>query len=82
MWYGKSKEHPFDYDFQLLELPEPMKFDDNVQSIKVAHIEDMVIGKVISVTGWGNTEENVSSQSVLLRFFKDLKRSKIKRTYY
>lgn len=64
MWYGKSKEHPFDYDFQLLELPEPIKFDDNVQPIKVAHIEDMVIGKVVSVTGWGNTEENVSSHFI------------------
>ncbi|XP_026317193.1 trypsin 5G1-like [Hyposmocoma kahamanoa] len=65
MWFGKSKEHPFDYDFQLLELPEPIKFDDNVQPIKVAHVEDMVIGKVISVTGWGNTEENGPYSTVL-----------------
>lgn len=60
MWSAKKKDHPFDYDFQLLELSEPLKFDENIQSIKIAHIEDMVIGKVITVTGWGNTEENVS----------------------
>ncbi|CAG9796180.1 unnamed protein product [Diatraea saccharalis] len=59
-WAAKNKEHPFDYDFQLLELREPLKFDENVQPIKIAHIQDMVIGKVITVTGWGNTEENVS----------------------
>lgn len=60
LWGAKKKEHPFDYDFQLLELSEPLKFDENVQAIKIAHIEDMIIGKVITVTGWGNTEENVS----------------------
>lgn len=60
MWSARNKDHPFDYDFQLLELADPLKFDDNIQAIKVAHIEDMVIGKVITVTGWGNTKENVS----------------------
>lgn len=60
MWSAKKKEHPFDFDFQLLELSEPLKFDENIQPIQIAHIEDMVIGKVITVTGWGNTEENVS----------------------
>ncbi|XP_037294455.1 trypsin 5G1-like, partial [Manduca sexta] len=65
LWSVKNKEHPFDYDFQLLELAEPLKFDDNVQPIKVAHIEDMVIGKVITVTGWGNTEENGPYSNVL-----------------
>ncbi|XP_052745380.1 trypsin-1-like [Bicyclus anynana] len=58
MWSASAKEHPFDFDFQLLELEEPLKFGDNVQPVKVAHIEDMVIGKVVSVTGWGNTQEN------------------------
>lgn len=67
MWAAKKKDHPFDYDFQLLELSEPLKFDENIQPIKLAHIEDMVIGKVITVTGWGNTEENVSSNSYFLK---------------
>ncbi|XP_068624740.1 trypsin-1-like [Battus philenor] len=58
MWLAKIKDHPFDYDFQLLELAEPLRFDDHVQPIKIAHIGDMVIGKIITVTGWGNTEEN------------------------
>ncbi|CAF4923967.1 unnamed protein product [Pieris macdunnoughi] len=65
LWGAKSKEHPFDFDFQLLELSEPLKFDENVQPIKVAHIEDMVIGKVVTVTGWGNTEENGPYSNVL-----------------
>lgn len=56
----KKKDHPFDYDFQVLELSEALKFDENIQPIKLAHIEDMVIGKVVTVTGWGNTDENVS----------------------
>lgn len=63
MWSAKNKEHPFDFDFQLLELAEPLKFDDNIQPIKLAHIEDMVIGKIVTVTGWGNTEENVSTNN-------------------
>lgn len=66
MWSAKKKDHPFDYDFQLLELAEPLKFDENIQPIKIAHIEDMVIGKVITVTGWGNTEENVSKRMKLV----------------
>ncbi|KAJ8707371.1 hypothetical protein PYW08_010623 [Mythimna loreyi] len=65
MWTAKKKDHPFDYDFQLLELSEPLKFDENIQPIKIAHIEDMVIGKVITVTGWGNTEENGPYSNVL-----------------
>ncbi|XP_026734111.1 trypsin 5G1-like isoform X2 [Trichoplusia ni] len=65
MWAAKKKDHPFDYDFQLLELSEPLKFDENIQPIKLAHIEDMVIGKVITVTGWGNTEENGPYSNVL-----------------
>lgn len=65
MWSAKKKDHPFDYDFQLLELAEPLKFDENIQPIKIAHIEDMVIGKVITVTGWGNTEENGPYSNVL-----------------
>jgi hypothetical protein len=60
LWSAKNKEHPFDYDFQLLELKEALKYDENCQPVKIAHIEDMVIGKVVTVTGWGNTEENVS----------------------
>ncbi|CAK1546662.1 unnamed protein product [Leptosia nina] len=67
MWSpkAKSKEHPFDFDFQLIELAEALKFDDNVQPIKIAHIEDMTIGKVVTVTGWGNTEENGPYSNVL-----------------
>lgn len=60
MWGASEKEHPFDFDFQLLKLKEPIKFNYNIQPIKLAHIEDMVIGKVITVTGWGNTVENAS----------------------
>ncbi|XP_049881944.1 trypsin-1-like [Pectinophora gossypiella] len=65
LWFAKTKEHPFDFDFQVLELMENLKFDDNIQPIKVANIEDMVIGKVITVTGWGNTEENGPYSNVL-----------------
>ncbi|CAH2060614.1 unnamed protein product, partial [Iphiclides podalirius] len=64
-WPAKDKEHPFDFDFQLLRLNEPLKFDEHVQPVKLARIEDMVIGKVISVTGWGNTEENGPYSPVL-----------------
>ncbi|XP_028158544.1 trypsin-1-like [Ostrinia furnacalis] len=64
-WSASNKEHPFDYDFQLLELKEPLKFDENIQPVKIAHIEDMVIGKVVTVTGWGNTEENGPYSNVL-----------------
>ncbi|CAH2099080.1 unnamed protein product [Euphydryas editha] len=64
-WSAKNKDHPFDYDFQLLELAEPLKFNENVQPVKVAHIEDMVIGKIVTVTGWGNTEENGPYSHVL-----------------
>ena len=60
LWSSKNKEHPFDYDFQLLELAEVLRFDENIQPVKIAHLEDMTIGKVVTVTGWGNTEENVS----------------------
>ncbi|CAK1595402.1 unnamed protein product [Parnassius mnemosyne] len=65
MWSAEKKDHPFDYDFQLLELETPLKFNDHVQPVKIAHIEDMVVGKVISVTGWGNTEENGPYSDVL-----------------
>ncbi|XP_013201030.1 trypsin-1-like [Amyelois transitella] len=65
MWGASNKDHPFDYDFQLLELNENLKFDSNVQPVKIAHIEDMTIGKVVTVTGWGNTEENGPYSNVL-----------------
>ncbi|CAH2237357.1 jg12071 [Pararge aegeria aegeria] len=65
MWGAKAKEHPFDYDFQLLELAEPLKFNENVQPVELAHIEDMLIGKIVTVTGWGNTEENGPYSNVL-----------------
>ncbi|CAG5037531.1 unnamed protein product [Parnassius apollo] len=64
-WSAVKKVHPFDYDFQLLELEGPLIFNDNVQPIKIAHIEDMVVGTVVSVTGWGNTEENGPYSHVL-----------------
>lgn len=60
LWSAKNKDHPFDYDYQLLELDEPLKYDENIQPIKIGRIEDMVVGKLVAVTGWGNTEENVS----------------------
>ncbi|XP_053619148.1 trypsin-2-like [Plodia interpunctella] len=65
MWGAANKEHPFDYDFQLLELEENLKLDNNVQPVKIGHIEDMTIGKVVTVTGWGNTEENGPYSNVL-----------------
>lgn len=58
-WPASKKEHPFDFDFQLLELVDRLPLGDTIQPIKIAHLEDMVIGKVVTVTGWGNTEENV-----------------------
>ncbi|KOB79400.1 Uncharacterized protein OBRU01_00385, partial [Operophtera brumata] len=64
-WSAKNKDHPFDFDFQLLETEEDLNFDENIQSIKIARIEDMVIDKVITVTGWGNTKENGPYSSVL-----------------
>ncbi|KAL4712535.1 hypothetical protein ACJJTC_007551 [Scirpophaga incertulas] len=65
MWTSDDKKHPFDYDFQLLKLEESLKLDENIQAIKLAHIEDMTIGKVVTVTGWGNTDENGPYSSVL-----------------
>uniref|UniRef100_D9HQ62 Vitamin K-dependent protein C n=1 Tax=Heliconius melpomene TaxID=34740 RepID=D9HQ62_HELME len=65
MWSSKNKEHPFDYDFQLLELAEALRLDENIQPVKIAHLEDMTIGKVVTVTGWGNTEENGPYSNVL-----------------
>ncbi|XP_047540714.1 trypsin-1-like [Vanessa atalanta] len=65
MWSAKNKEHPFDYDFQLLELAAPLKLDENIQPVKIARLEDMVIGKIVTVTGWGNTEENGPYSNVL-----------------
>nr|XP_034836843.1 trypsin-7-like [Maniola hyperantus] len=65
LWTAKNKAHPFDYDYQLLELDEDLKFDENVQPVKLAHMEDMVVGKVVTVTGWGNTKENGPYSNVL-----------------
>ncbi|XP_061724754.1 trypsin-1-like [Cydia pomonella] len=65
MWSANNKEHPFDYDFQVLELQQELNFDENTQPIKIARIEDMVVGKMVTVTGWGNTQENGPYSSVL-----------------
>ncbi|CAK1595404.1 unnamed protein product [Parnassius mnemosyne] len=65
MWSAKNKAHPFDYDFQLLELEQPLTLNDRIQPVKIAHIEDMVVDKVITVTGWGNTEENGPYSNIL-----------------
>lgn len=75
MWAAHTKEHPFDFDFQLLELAEPLRLNENIQPVKIAHIEDMVVGKVITVTGWGNTDENVSK--FLIKIFYNLKCSDV-----
>lgn len=60
-WLEKLKDHPFDYDYQLLELSESLILEENIQPIKIARIEDMIVGSILAVTGWGHTFENVSS---------------------
>ncbi|KAG7297132.1 hypothetical protein JYU34_020089 [Plutella xylostella] len=64
-WTAKPKLHEYDYDFQLLKLAHPLRFSENIQPVKVAHMEDMVVGKYVTVTGWGNTEENGAYSDVL-----------------
>lgn len=72
-WGASQKDHPFDFDFQLLEMEETLNFNENVQSIKIARLQDMVVGKVITVTGWGNTVENVSKYIFILFIKKQMK---------
>lgn len=53
--HGKYKASLIDYDFTLLELAEPLTFNDSIQAIELASkdikIED---GTEALVTGWGN----------------------------
>ncbi|XP_041983582.1 trypsin-1-like [Aricia agestis] len=64
-WHNPKKEHPFDYDFQLLELYQDLTFEENIQPIKLGRIQDMIVGKILTVTGWGNTYENGPYSEVL-----------------
>ncbi|CAB3242661.1 unnamed protein product [Arctia plantaginis] len=64
-WLEKIKAHPFDYDYQLLKLNESLKFEENIQPIKIARMEDMIVGIIMTVTGWGHTSENGGYSTVL-----------------
>lgn len=54
----KSKCHPkfnmdtYDYDICLLELKEPIKFNKNIQPIKIAE-EEPKGGEIGRLAGWG-----------------------------
>lgn len=55
-----------DYDFSLLELQNPIKYDETKQEIKL-HDFDEAFGDNTScfVTGWGNTQNSSESSNIL-----------------
>lgn len=56
-----------DYDFALLELEEPIDFDQTKQAIKLHNFDDVFVDNTTTlVTGWGNTQ-NISESRLQLR---------------
>lgn len=56
-----------DYDFSLLELQQPINFDETKQEIKLHDFDEAFADNTLcTVTGWGNTQ-NSSESSLTLR---------------
>lgn len=55
-----------DYDFSLLELSEPLKFDSTKQPIKLHDFDEIFADNATClVTGWGNTQSATESRMQL-----------------
>lgn len=51
-----------DYDFSILKLKDPIKFDENAQVISLPeNQENEVVGSDAIVSGWGNTRNPIES---------------------
>lgn len=64
--YGASA---FDYDFSLLELDEPLEFDETIQAIELPQ-EDLKIpdGAMVEVSGWGKNTKTILNTKPLNQF--------------
>lgn len=53
----------FDFDFSLLELSEPLQFNDKVQPVALPE-EDLEVpdGSMCEISGWGKDQEKNSRQ--------------------
>lgn len=55
-----------DYDFALLELTEPLVFDQSIQAVRLPDFNDLTEdNSVCLVTGWGNTQNSSESREQL-----------------
>lgn len=56
----------FDYDFSILELTEPLEFNEQIQPIALPN-EDTIVkdGALCLVSGWGNTHNSSESSETL-----------------
>ncbi|XP_063702311.1 trypsin-2-like [Culicoides brevitarsis] len=62
-YYSKSTNK---YDFALLELAEPLEFNESVQSISLpAKGEETPVGTKCVVSGWGSTQSLIQSNKQL-----------------
>lgn len=59
----KFNNRNVDYDYSLLELDEPLTFDETTQPIALPDFgEDVADGSMCLVTGWGNTQNSSESR--------------------
>lgn len=65
--HAKFNYATIDYDFALLELAEPLEFDDTKQPIKLHDFdENFEDGTMCFISGWGNTQ-SIDESNLFLR---------------
>lgn len=66
--HAKFNYATIDYDFSLLELEQPIEFDETKQPIKLHNFDEIFGDKTIClISGWGNTQSADESNQFLRR---------------
>ena len=63
VYHNKFITPRLDYDFALLELQEPIQFDETKQPIKLPNFDDIFPDNTTTlVSGWGDTKNSSESR--------------------
>lgn len=65
LYKNVENKYQFDYDFQLLKLEIPLKLNRLTNAIQLGSEDEVIAGTYATVTGWGSTYEEVSSNVLL-----------------
>ncbi|XP_073958831.1 trypsin-like [Choristoneura fumiferana] len=67
LWSSESKDHPHDFDYQLVLLEVPVPISAMARPIAIGTLEDIVPGHMVSISGWGHVAYKKSRMQDILR---------------